>query len=36
MAEARDVIIESLSNEMCGACRAYKEPDKAHADEGER
>lgn len=25
MAEARDVIVESLSNEMCGACRAYKE-----------
>jgi hypothetical protein len=25
MTDARSVIIESLSNEMCGACRAYKE-----------
>jgi hypothetical protein len=25
MSDARDIIIESLSGEMCGACRAYKE-----------
>ena len=25
MTDARDVIIESLSGEMCGACNAYKE-----------
>lgn len=25
MSDARDIIIESLSNEMCGSCRAYRE-----------
>lgn len=25
MTDARGIIIESLSNEMCGACRAYSE-----------